>query len=215
MDWNVAFWTATVSVCAVLLQGYLAWSDRILTHKQLCEKGGYYGLPFIWHFGMWGDVLLLSPLLAVIVGQYASTWSVQRMGYAAGLGILASVSMHIFWVRSAYLGGGLNEAHIHYEDFGFSDDVRLSVVGWVHLLYMAGVVAIIALLYIWTPQAIGLMLTTSILMTVHMIFGNHIVLGWLHKKWFPLQPQKSAVSWGLALGSGAVLLTRALYLLVR
>src|SRR6266853_1355972 len=55
--------------CLVLLQGLLAYRAGFLTVSQMQSVGIQHGLPFLWHFAMWGDLLLMSPLCAYLVGH--------------------------------------------------------------------------------------------------------------------------------------------------
>lgn len=38
----------------VALQAYFAYEDHFFTVAQMQERGVNQGLPFFWHFGMWG-----------------------------------------------------------------------------------------------------------------------------------------------------------------
>jgi hypothetical protein len=60
--------------CLVALQAFLAYQDHFFTASQMRQRGVAYGLPFIWHFGMWGDFLVISALAAYLIGRYRVRW---------------------------------------------------------------------------------------------------------------------------------------------
>jgi hypothetical protein len=62
----------------VLAQALFAYQEGFLIASQMLQKGVKSGLPFLWHFGMWGDILLISPLSALIVAYYSKQWTPPR-----------------------------------------------------------------------------------------------------------------------------------------
>jgi hypothetical protein len=52
----------------VALQAFLAYQDHFFTVAQMRGRGISQGLPFISHFGMWGDFFVISPLAAYVIG---------------------------------------------------------------------------------------------------------------------------------------------------
>jgi hypothetical protein len=84
-------------VCAFLLmeslvglQAWLAYRDNILTVSQMQAAGIGRGLPFVWHFGMWGDLGLVSPLISYLIGRYLERWRPWSMLLSSAIGFGAA-----------------------------------------------------------------------------------------------------------------------------
>jgi hypothetical protein len=77
----------------VALQTWLAYQDHFLTVSKMQGRGVNFGLPFAYHFGMWGDIFIVSPLVAYVTGRYSSRWRLHRMLLSLALGIAAVVAM--------------------------------------------------------------------------------------------------------------------------
>jgi hypothetical protein len=174
----------------VALQGWLAQRDNFLTVPQMQESGVNSGLPFIHHFGMWGDLFIISPLAAYIVGRFLKSWRRIRW-IAASLTTGFVVSGYMHWT---YLSANFPEAHVQNH--------QLTPVGWVHLLYMGSALAVFTQFFLFTtniPRA--LLRITSVLLVVHVFLGTHMVLGLfdlIHPiGWYPAQPLRSFEGWAV------------------
>ncbi len=170
---------ALVSILWVLMEGALAHRNGMLTAYQMRQKYPQHpqGLPFIGHFGMWGDLFIITSLVGLIVALYSEQWSLTQMLVMAGIGMALSIAMHCVYVMTpfpdslAWKGG-------------------ISAAGWMHVLYMGIVFAVVGLLFFCTTNVSPPFLVfVSVLLTVHVAIGNHIVLGWLnethHWSWCP------------------------------
>lgn len=173
----------------VTIQTWLAYRDGFLTPSQMQESGINAGLPFIWHFGMWGDLLIISPLAAYIVGRFFRSWRVSRV--VVSLIVAFALSGLMSW---SYLSSNVPEAHVQNH--------QLTSVGWVHLLYMAFALAIFVQFFLFTndiPSA--LLRIVSALLVIHVFLGTHMVLGlydlYHPLGWYPAQPLRSYQGWGV------------------
>src|SRR5437660_9437476 len=151
------------------------------------SKGISYGLPFIWHFGMWGDLILISPLLAFIVARYWRGWSARDVLISAGVAIAATAAMGWF-----YTLGELPEAHMH--------DHRQTPAGIVHLIYMAVAITIFVLTFFYTSNlSVLFVVGISALLILHVFFGTHLALGalsyFLELPWYPNEPLRDPAAW--------------------
>src|SRR5215470_1885509 len=70
-----------IFVCTLLVLGamvvaqlWLADRDQFLNVSQMQGRGIARGLPFLWHFAMWTDFWVISPLVALLVGRYWRAW---------------------------------------------------------------------------------------------------------------------------------------------
>ena len=184
------YWlTLLVFLGAVALQGLFAHYDDFFTPKQMLRHVPR-GLPFVAHGGMWGDVLIISPLVAVIVEQYSSQWSFKGVVLAILAGLVVSVLMH-----EIYKAGLIPEAHVQYG--------HLTSAGWVHFGYMAAALAVL-ILYFLDTEYTPYMWVVSILLIFHTAIGNHVPLGLVQPDWYSGRPLTSMGTWG-AIGGIAVL----------
>ncbi|MCX6715891.1 MAG: hypothetical protein NT077_02615 [Candidatus Taylorbacteria bacterium] len=150
------------------------------------------GLPFIAHGGMWGDLLIITPLMGVIVSTYGGGWTLPQVLSCVALGMIVSVAMHL-----SYLQGTFPESHIDQRIINEADGRRvqdtLSGAGRIHVVYMAAMLAIIFLFYfasksVSVPDAIN----AQLLLSVHIIMGTHIPLGLWNPKWYGRRPDLTA-----------------------
>jgi len=195
--------------CLVGLQAYLAYRDRFFTVAQMRERGIDQGLPFIWHFGMWGDFLVVSLLAAYVIGRCSVRWQLRSILTSLAIGFVSAGIMS--WL---YTFSTLPEAHVQNHS--------LTPAGWGHLFYMAIALAVFTQFFFFSGDVAGPQLrVVSVLLFVHVFFGTHMALGILKLgfplEWYPLQPLKSTFGWitlcavGLGLAWRNFGLRRALY----
>ena len=177
--------------CLVALQAWLAYRDQFLTVAQMQGKGIHLGLPFAWHFGMWGDLFIVSPLAAYVVGCYSSTWRLRWVLLSLAFGVAAAIILG--W---SYTLPDIQEAH--------AQNHSLTPTGVVHLVYTALVLAVFTQFFFFTenisPQLLRI---ASVLLIAHVFFGTHMALGLLNLfysfDWYPAEPLKSVIGWGIVL----------------
>lgn len=171
----------------VLSQAWLAYRNNFLTVSEMQEGGVDLGLPFIWHFGMWGDAFVISPLVAYFVGRYSSRWRLHWTLASLALGIAVAVIMG--W---SYTLPNVQEAHV--------ENHRLTAAGVLHLVYMAVALAGFLLFFLFTNDVSRRLLRiASVLVVIHVLAGTHMALGLLHLviplDWYPAHPLESIVGW--------------------
>jgi hypothetical protein len=155
-----------VSVGAVVLSGAVAWREGNWGRRAGLSMG------FANHGGMWGDLLLLPIANAAVVPHLAlGPWLV----VALALSIAASVLVHVHWYR----GNKTSHAAEHMwpsrrRGSWYSD---LSWAGWLHVLYVAGELIVLAgFLGHATPPVVAII--------VCAIFTIHVPLGLLQPRWY-------------------------------
>jgi hypothetical protein len=74
----------------------------------MLQKGAKSGLPFLGHFGMWGDILLISPLSALIVAYYSKQWTPASLARPRDRGVEQAGDADP--MRQLTFDGGLDEA---------------------------------------------------------------------------------------------------------
>lgn len=173
--------------CLVVVQVLLVYRDHFLTVSQMQQRGVDQGLPFIWHFGMWGDLLIVSGLAAYIIGRYFHRWHGQQMLVSLALG--SSLATILSWT---YTFSGMPEAHVQNH--------HLTVAGIVHLFYMAIALAVFVQFFFFTKDiSARLLRLVSVLLFIHMFFGTHMALGIMNVvsplDWYSAQPLKSVFGW--------------------
>lgn len=173
----------------IALQAWLAYRDQFLTVSQMQGRGVNLGLPFAWHFGMWGDLFIVSPLAAYVTGRFSSTWRPRWMLLSLVLGVTTAVAMS--W---SYTLPDLQEAHVQSHS--------LTPAGAVHLVYMTFALAAFTQFLLFTKNVSSRLLrVASVLLTVHVFLGTHMALGLLQfaipLDWYPAQPLKSTIGWSI------------------
>jgi len=174
------------------LQLVLAHRDHFLTVAEMQGRGVSEGLPLLWHGGIWGDILIVSPLAGIVCAMYGSRWRATEIVICAVASASATATMACIW---SY--GDLPEAHRH--------SGQLTAAGMVHLAYMFAALTILALFY-FCSGALPLPLVgiVSGLLILHTIFGTHLWLGPLKAAgelaWYPRQPLTDPLSWGTVFG---------------
>jgi hypothetical protein len=216
--WVPAITTFVCLEFLVGLQAFFAYEDRFLTVAQMQGRGVSQGLPFVWHFGMWGDFLMVSPLAAYLVGRYIARWRTFWIGVPLGIGAIAAGVMSYFYTRSEVI-----EAHVQNH--------QLTSSGMVHLFYMAIAIAVFVQFLFFTKNvSVRLAGIVSALLLTHVFFGTHMVLGIIEflrpADWYPAQPLESIPGWatvgavGIGLGwrnvgllseAGGILLAAAFF----
>ena len=173
----------------VALQAWLAFRDHFLSVSQMQGRGVSLGLPFAWHFGMWGDVFIVSPLAAYVVGRFTSTWRWRWILLSLTLGLAVAVAMS--W---SYILPDVQEAHVQSHG--------LTPAGVVHLVYMAFAIAVLTQFLFFTENVPSRLLrAASGLLVIHVFLGTHMALGLLHLviplDWYSAQPLKSIPGWSV------------------
>src|SRR5262245_65403999 len=103
-------WSVFVLLQAfVLAQVALAWADGFLTVPDMQARGYETGLPLMWHFGVWGDVLLISPLASLIVGRYAVQWRASQISVVMALAVLITLLLGWFYTTVNIPGSHVHE----------------------------------------------------------------------------------------------------------
>ncbi|MCX6786577.1 MAG: hypothetical protein NTU85_02035 [Candidatus Kaiserbacteria bacterium] len=180
----------------VALMGLFAWSGNLFTEKQMLKHHGPQGLVFIYHGGIWGDVIIISPLVAAIVECCGSEWLLRQKITALIVGFVASVAMHQMYTKIPW------------------PDALMNTKAWIiHMLYTALAIAAFFLYFIWAPFTPWMWLVSGFIV-IHVAVGNHAVLGLLHISRYPGKPFTDSFFWiqisGVAVLTFGVTTCRAL-----
>jgi hypothetical protein len=173
--------------CLVVLQAFFAYQNHFLTVVQMQERGISQGLPFIWHFGMWGDFLIISPLAAYVIGLYAPRWKLSRILISLVVGSVLAATFS--WL---YTLSDIPEAHIQNH--------HLTTAGHAHLVYMAiALTVFIQFLFFSGDVSAPLLRVVSVLLFMHVFLGTHMALGIAKLEypldWYPAQPLENRFGW--------------------
>src|SRR5260221_1833844 len=87
--WTPAIIAFAILECLAAVQALLAYQDHFFTVAQMRSRGISQGLPFVWHFAMWGDSLVISPLAAYVIGQYHRRWSLRSLLASFAIGLVS------------------------------------------------------------------------------------------------------------------------------
>ena len=177
---------AVVAEILVLLGAYTAYQDRFFFPSQMKARGFAQGFPYVVHLGMWSDFFLISPILGVLTALYANQWSETNWLISVLIGTIVSFALHYL----VYLKGNLPGSA------GYNG--RLTISGWIHLIYTAYALAILALFY-FSTSAIGhsIAIILSLLLSIHVLlpFLGQTITNRFHPDWFPENPLKLRSSW--------------------
>jgi hypothetical protein len=173
--------------CLVVVQAFLAHGDHFLTVSQMRQRGIDYGLPFAWHFAMWSDLTLVSPLAAYLIGRFYRGWSLRSVLSSLAFGFISSGLLH-----SVYTFSGMPEAHVQNH--------ALTATGIVHAIYMGTAFSVFVQFFFFTQDVTPRMLrVVSVILVIHVFIGTHMALG-IHNMvfpvdWYPGQPLRSIFGW--------------------
>lgn len=144
-------------VVAIALSSHF---DLFFSKGEMIRAGYDYGTPFNMHGGMWGDVILISPLMALI-WTWQAEWKNSATLCCLIIASMVSALMHI-----SYRKGGLLVPN------WAAHDGKLTFAGKIHQIYMAGALALILLFYFATPGlSVNAILITSGILAVHIFLG--------------------------------------------
>lgn len=171
----------------VALQAFFAYEDRFFSVAQMQGRGINQGLPFFWHFGMWGDFFVISPLAAFLVGRYITRWWRRWLVVSLAIGFISAGAMSFLYTFS-----GIPEAHVQNH--------HLTLTGQVHLVYMAIAIAVFIQFLFFTENVSARLLgIVSVLLFIHVFVGTHMALGIIKLicplDWYPAHPLESVFGW--------------------
>jgi hypothetical protein len=186
--------------CLVLAEFVLAYRDDFLNVAQMRHRGFEHGLPFVWHFAMWGDLLVISPLAAYLVHRFHPRWHRERVTLSLVVGFISSAALH--WT---YRFAPFPETHVV--------DHALTGAGWVHLLYMGFAISIFIQFFLFTETvSTACLCVVSALVFLHVFVGTHMLLGLINlaypQDWYAGEPLKSLAGWMIITLVGITLLWR-------
>jgi hypothetical protein len=163
----------------IFIGAWFAYRDRFLTVKQMLAKGVPQGMPYVWQFGIWGDIILISPLLGLIVAWYGGQWSPVEVSVACGIGFLVSAGMHYQYIN-----------HPIQIPTSLVYGQRLTLAGWEHFVYMAEALAVLILFYFATSRLSPwlVIITSSVLMVHTAVLGMNTMLKVKPLTWYPSGP---------------------------
>jgi hypothetical protein len=168
-----------------------ATKDFMLTAKQAFKKGLKHFLPFLWHLGMWGDLVLLPPWFMYVCERFASQWKPWQLIVSMTAGLLVSAGLHVLYAQAK-----TPEAHAH--------DGKLTVAGWLHFVYMGLGTGFAFQFYCFTKSTPAFVILTSLMFGIHMTLATHIVPAlWCKMKrldWYPHRPWRDKVAIIFVLG---------------
>ena len=187
----------------VLAQVVLAWADGFLTVSDMQARGYPAGLPLVWHFGVWGDLLLISPLASFIVGRYCSQWRAPQSSMVMALAV--GITLFLGWF---YTTGNLPGAHVHQH--------QTTLAGQLHLIYMAASITVFGLFYLCTHAPPNVVVVVTLLVITHVFFGTQLALGlvkqFVYLPWYPHEPLLDLGAWLPFLAAVAFSVWRALHM---
>ena len=198
MNWTYLVVMAIFGLVMVGAQVLCANNDSFLTVQQMQARGFKNGLPLMWHAGIWGDFVILTPLLAYIVARYADQWYRADIIISLAIGIVAIIGFGFMWINGAK--HGLPEAHTH--------GGHMTGAGFFHAIYFVVAIAVILLVFFHTEISQKAASVIAVILGIHVVYGTHIMLGLIAPPWYPDRPQSNPVTWAIVLVSWGLLAWR-------
>ncbi|MDD4989030.1 MAG: hypothetical protein PHV42_01205 [Candidatus Pacebacteria bacterium] len=189
---------ALVSVSIISVEGWCAYQDGWFTPLQMLQGGTSEGIPLMAHEAVfWGDLLIITPVLVIIVGLYSSSWSSREVIAIIPGGALISAVMHAIWERS-----DLSDAlFVHH---------RMTEAGHLHLIYMWWTIVILLEFYFYTPKVKKYhLIAISSLLAFHVFLGSHIILASCNFAWYQERPWTNPMTWVVILVAWSVIFYRS------
>lgn len=197
---EIAYAIALFGIGLVILQFGYANMDNFLTVPQMFLKGFERGLPLIYHAGVWGDLLVVTPVAFWIVYAYSGRWSLSGIFISSLIGLVLTVAMVIFWI--SLTKHGLPEALAH--------GGKLTNAGFFHALFMFGAATIFLLFFFNSDVSQNAATMVAIILVIHLFCSSHIPLGLYGPEWFPARPHKDPATWAVLAISWGMLAWRCL-----
>jgi len=161
---------------------------------------GVTGLPFVGHGGMWGDMLLITPLTSIIIVTCGHQWIFIRLFALALVAMSASAILHVIW--------SWNPRPDSLACFN-----RITRAGMMHVRYMSITLTVVLMLYFGTPVVpSALLIASSIVLAVHIVVGNHMILNIIRPAWW-VSNTKDPMAWGVIVVTWVALAWRTCVLL--
>lgn len=168
MKFSVPAFLATVG--AVLLSGVVAFWEGYLTDKRVT-------MGFLSHGGMWGDLLLMSLVMALVVPNliHDRIYVLPSLAFSLLITILA----HAQWCRWMRLDA--TTGHMFPTHSAGRWYIDMSISGWMHLVFMTIMLGVL-FVYVLSPMPIRVVVAVAILLSVHMLVGTlqpglHLAVG--------------------------------------
>lgn len=167
----VLFWA--MFTLPMLLQGWLAWQDSMLTVRQMqMFRYVYQGIPFLWNMAMWADVFLGNVFLSWLVVTYHDQWS---LGQVVGCILAGSITSCNLLQNS--LGRDSFDAHVQGR--------HPMSAGRIHVIFMSVLVGGVFLFFFASTPTLLAMLVVDTLLILHVTFVVQVPLKVKRPVWFP------------------------------
>src|ERR1035441_3749016 len=153
------------TVLLVAASGVVSLLEGTFTSKRVT-------MGFINHGGMWGDLIILSVMTGLVYPYFVRNRLVILS--ALFLALAVTILAHIQWAnwsRNDGLTGHMFRSHetgIWYAE--------MSLAGWMHVIVMT-VLLSVAFIYAVSSTPLNIVLTVSLLLTVHVFLGT-VQPGW-------------------------------------
>ena len=200
------FWLYYATLQAFWFGGAIAaWFGGMLTVTQMQKSGHQEGMPYLYHFGVWNDFIVIHLWAAAMLAIYAQAW----LDYLGPWLILVYTILICLstWANEAWVSGPDIQAHGHHG--------KLSLVGNLHILQMAIILfaIVMAAASILLGEVPWELATGSFcLVLAHICMGDHWPLRLFSVRWTKPWPYNRLAPF---LGvSYAVLMAAALFFLL-
>jgi hypothetical protein len=143
-------------------------------------------MPYFAHYGMWNDVLVVHLLLALFAARYWGEWVTQLWVLLP----IATASIWLaWWANDAWVKDtSIIQSHAEVAEDKIHSTGHMSLVGWIHVLHMAIIVTIIAMMcvtLVFDRMPLQLAAGAVCVLVGHAAAGQHPHLRLEDKEWNP------------------------------
>lgn len=156
----------------VVFGALAAHKEKFFTVSEMQSRGIKTGLPFAMHLGMWGDFLLISPLVALMTFYYSGFWTHNEFVLSCAGAVIVSAVLHYLYTKIE-----IPESHVV--------NGTLTKAGCFHFLYVILVFTILNLFYFFTPSlGYQFFVLASVLILIHVLVSNHVIWEIIRPAWY-------------------------------
>ncbi|MDB5245091.1 MAG: hypothetical protein JWN90_196 [Parcubacteria group bacterium] len=185
-------WSFLILEGVVAFEAFLSYCRGFLYRGQGTEpQPGHRISFFIKHGGMWGDLFIVSAVVASLISRGLPYWDRTDYVVSGTISLILTVCMVIFW--------GIGSRTM---DDSFTKNGWPTACGVLHALYMFVAIAVLILYYAFTPVAVTTPLFRGVISIALMI---HIIAGIIQPDWHA-NGKVSRTTWVIAVCAWIILL---------
>jgi hypothetical protein len=146
--------------------------------QMLASRPGSQGMPYLQHYGLWNDVVVVHPWCALMAGLFGVAWITEAPWTFGGVCLLSVAASA--WANKAWVNGR--------ELIAQGSHGELWAPGFIHIPQMSIILVVIFMTAIWILAGRipwQLSVGSVCLMLAHLCIGWHWPLRYFQPSWSP------------------------------